>query len=82
MKKKRNANAIIFAVLDLLCNTVPLLFNTKLIFLFSATFPHYLAAGLQQPAMYGYGAAGAAVGAAGAAGAAPAATQGLQGRGT
>ena len=51
-------------------------------FLFSATFPHYLAAGLQQPAMYGYGAAGAAVGAAGAAGAAPAATQGLQGRGT
>jgi len=44
-----------------------------------ATFPHYLAAGLQQPAMYGYGAAGAAVGAAGAAGAAPAATQGLQG---
>ena len=54
----------------------------QLIFLFSATFPHYLAAGLQQPAMYGYGAAGAAVGAAGAAGAAPAATQGLQGRGT
>jgi len=33
----------------------------------AATFPHYLAAGLQQP-MYGYGAAGAAAGAAGAAG--------------